>query len=242
MSFDFRTLALQAVNVLILIWLLQRFFWRPVAAIIEQRRAAASSMLEDAAKRQEEVAAAQAGIETVRQGFAQERTALLAAAQGEAEAIHKAAETQAAAAVREMEEMTRAHLAAEQEAARISLRREAAELAVEIAGRLVARLDGPELRGAFLEGSVQEIAALPGDVRHGIGALTVTTAKALSREEQAACAARLRAALGEAAEIGFVADPALLGGLEVQGGNLRLSNSWRVDLARIREGLSHEHG
>ena len=80
MSIDFGTLALQAVNVLILIWLLQRFFWRPVAAIIAQRRAAAQAMLDDAAKRQAEAEAQMAGIEQVRAGFAQERAAILAAA------------------------------------------------------------------------------------------------------------------------------------------------------------------
>ena len=39
MTIDWWTLGIQTVNVVILIWLLGRFFWRPVAAMIEQRRA-----------------------------------------------------------------------------------------------------------------------------------------------------------------------------------------------------------
>ena len=35
MSIDWVTLGLQAVNVAILIWILARFFWRPLAAMIE---------------------------------------------------------------------------------------------------------------------------------------------------------------------------------------------------------------
>ena len=39
MTIDWWTLGIQTVNVVILVWLLGRFFWRPVAAMIEQRRA-----------------------------------------------------------------------------------------------------------------------------------------------------------------------------------------------------------
>ena len=40
MTIDWWTLGIQTVNVVILVWLLGHFFWRPVAAMIEQRRAA----------------------------------------------------------------------------------------------------------------------------------------------------------------------------------------------------------
>ena len=43
MTIDWWTLGLQTINVLILIWLLAHFFWRPVAGMIEQRRAAAQT-------------------------------------------------------------------------------------------------------------------------------------------------------------------------------------------------------
>ena len=45
MTIDWWTLGIQTVNVVILVWLLQRFFWRPVAAMIEQRRATAQTAL-----------------------------------------------------------------------------------------------------------------------------------------------------------------------------------------------------
>ncbi len=38
MTIDWWTLALQAANVLILVWLLARFFWKPVAGMIAERR------------------------------------------------------------------------------------------------------------------------------------------------------------------------------------------------------------
>src|SRR5664279_5826326 len=90
MTIDWWTLGIQTVNVIILIWLLERFFWRPVAAIIEQRRASAQGILEEAeAKRSEEIAAL-AEIERTRAGFAREREAILAAAHETAEKARSA--------------------------------------------------------------------------------------------------------------------------------------------------------
>ena len=48
MTFDWWTLGLQTVNILILVWLLQRFFWTPIADI---DRTAARNRKEDARRR-----------------------------------------------------------------------------------------------------------------------------------------------------------------------------------------------
>ena len=49
MRIDWTTLALQTINVLVLVWLLARFLFRPVMTIIAERRAAAEKLLADAA-------------------------------------------------------------------------------------------------------------------------------------------------------------------------------------------------
>jgi F-type H+-transporting ATPase subunit b len=48
MRIDWWTLALQTVNVLILIWILGRFFFRPVADIVARRQEEANRLLSDA--------------------------------------------------------------------------------------------------------------------------------------------------------------------------------------------------
>src|SRR5476649_1142588 len=85
MTIDWWTLGFQTVNVVILVWLLKRFFWRPVAAMIEQRRAAAQKDLAEAEAKRSQAATALAEIEQTRAGFAKEREAILAAAHDEAE-------------------------------------------------------------------------------------------------------------------------------------------------------------
>jgi F0F1-type ATP synthase membrane subunit b/b' len=85
MLIDWWTLGLQSVNVAVLVWLLGRYFWRPVASMIEQRRAAAQQAFADAQAKRSEAAAALAEIEKARAGLAREREAILAVARESAE-------------------------------------------------------------------------------------------------------------------------------------------------------------
>ena len=48
MSFDWWTFGLQVINFLVLVWLLQRFLYKPVRRIIEQRRELAGKALSEA--------------------------------------------------------------------------------------------------------------------------------------------------------------------------------------------------
>ncbi|MFZ2871513.1 MAG: F0F1 ATP synthase subunit alpha, partial [Zavarzinia sp.] len=77
MTIDWWTLGLQAVNVTVLIWLMARFFWRPLAAIIEARQTAAATILTEAEARRAEAAAEAAKIAEARAGIAAERDAIL---------------------------------------------------------------------------------------------------------------------------------------------------------------------
>src|ERR1700735_508658 len=85
MTLSWWTLCIQTVNVVILIWLLGRFFWRPVAAIIEQRRATAQRIVAEANAKRSEATAALAEIERTRAGFARERETIVTEAHQTAE-------------------------------------------------------------------------------------------------------------------------------------------------------------
>ena len=152
MTIDWWTLGLQTVNVLILVWLLGRFFWRPVAAMIEQRRAAAQQTAGRGGGQAREAAAALAEIEQharrlrpgargdprrgAREPPKRTRAALLAEAAKEAAALRS--------------EPRRRRSTREREAAEKAWAERASRLAVDIAERLAARLDGPAVRDAFL--------------------------------------------------------------------------------------------
>ncbi|VTZ22487.1 ATP synthase subunit b [Methylocella tundrae] len=245
MTIDWWTLGLQTINVLILVWLLGRFFWRPVAAIIEQRRAAAQQILAEAEAKCNEASAALADIEKTRAGFAQERETVLAAAHEEGER-ERGARLQAAATEAESQQAAaRAAMQKEQALAEKAFADRASRLAVEIAGRLVARLDGAAPRAAFLDWLLKEIRDLPDATRQAVAADGVTleaiSAAPLDPTDEERYRKLIAEALGAQPRIVFKADPGLIAGLELRGPQLVVNNSWRSDLDRILADLTHDN-
>lgn len=244
MTIDWWTLGLQTVNVAILVWLLKRFFWHPVAAAIAQRGAETARQLAEAAATRDTAAAALADIAQTRAGFAAERDTLLAEARAAAERAAAARLDQAARDAAGLQDAARQEAARAQAEAEASWTDRASRLAVDIAGHLAARLDGPAVRDAFLRWLVEGIRALPAPVRASVaepGArLSAITAAPLDPAAQEACRAAIRAAFAAAPDIDFAADPALIAGIELQGAQFSIANSWRADLARILARLAHD--
>jgi len=245
MSIDWRTLALQTVNILILVWLLQKFFWRPVAAMIQQRRETATSLLSEAEQKRREAAAGLAEIAKIRTGFGAEREAILSAAQAQAAQLLASGAADAGKAALAMEEAARSRLESERAAAETAWRMRAAQLAVDIAGRLAARLDGAQVRPIFLDWLLREIEALPASVRHSVAtgdaAVEAITASPLDTAEQERTARLIAQAFGGKPKFVFKADPALIAGIELRSHTLLMRNSWRADLEKILEGIVHDH-
>jgi F-type H+-transporting ATPase subunit b len=244
MTIDWWTLGLQTVNVAVLVWLLGRFFWRPMADMIEQRRVAAQRTLADAQAKRDEAAAALADIENTRAGFDRERQAILAAARESAEQARAAILAGAAKEAAVLERAATAALAQEREAAAKAWTERASRLAVEIAQRLAARLNGPAVREAFLDWLLKELQKLPAPARRAMTADDVTlkaaSATPLEPADQERYRARIGEALGAQPRIAFNTDPALIAGLELRGPHLVVSNSWRADLTEILADITHD--
>ena len=242
MTIDWWTLGLQTVNVAILIWLLGKFFWRPVAGMIEDRRAAAQTLLADAEHNRQEAATALAQIVQTRAGLGQERDAILAAAQATADQAHTARLAQAERDAAALVAASRVAMAKEQAAASEAWPERSNHLAIAIAGRLAARLDGSAIRGAFLNWLLAAIQALPTAARQAAAgqSLDAVSAAPLPPAEQEQHRNAIAAAFGVLPRITFKVDPELIAGLELQGPHFTLRNSWQADLARIHAGLGHD--
>jgi F-type H+-transporting ATPase subunit b len=238
MTIDWWTLGLQAANVLILVWLLARFFWKPVADMIASRRDAIAKSLAQAEASRTDAAAQQAAIAQTRAGFAAEREAVLAAAHDEAEKARAAQLAKAGEEIEALRRNARAALAKERQAAEEKWRRAAGELAVQIAMRLVGRLDDATLRRAFFDDLLRSITSLPEVQRQGIaaGGLDLVTAWPLTAAEATDFGGTLAASLGCGVPR-LAADPALIAGFELRSPHLVVSNSWKTDLDRIGEEL-----
>jgi len=239
MHIDWWTLALQAINVLILVWILARFFYRPVSAIIEQRRAAAARVLADAAAMRAAAEAEKADIQATRDGFAAERDRLLSAARKEIESERTVMLAQASERMEALRSQNVVLLARERAAMERAVVDRAGELAVQIAQRLLERLPPAAALAAFFDALTEQIAALPVKSRELLaaaaadGTLAVTTANALNEVEQGQCRMAIQTALGREPKISFLADTRLIAGVELSAGALVLKNTWANDLVQI---------
>lgn len=248
MKFSWWTFALQAVNFVILVWLLRRFLFKPVTAIVARRKEElARGMAEVSAEKQtalilqRDLQAQRAGIEVERQKALEEQRSQIAAerkriideARAEAEKIHNQATMQ----------LTEERTAATQE-----LFSRTIELAVKLAERMLRELALSSTEHAFLMRALDYLDHLSPQERDtlvaqlGANSLVVKTAYQLDASEQAQWRERLGKRIGAAVSIEFDTDPALIAGAEIVFPSAILRFNWRDSLATAaREINRHEH-
>ncbi len=234
MQFDWVTFGFQIVNVLVLLAILRRFLFRPVADMVARRQADITAAQDAADAARARAAELQADGRAAVQGATDARADLLAAAQ--AEATRQGAGLIADARVRADAIVQEAR----KDAARVivdaqgdTLRR-ARDLAETIAARALSALPAPPTAEGFAHRLAQELAAMPGDRR---GAMLGGADLRLI--------APARPAPGELAPLEPLGldrapidlDPALIAGLDLLSAAGRVRNSLAHDLDRISEAL-----
>lgn len=244
MTIDWWTLGLQTVNVLILVWLLGRFLFRPVAKIIAERQAAAHAALDEAEMARNAAEAERQAAEAERAQVASARAGLLAEAREAAEAEKARLLDAARAEADKARTETREELARLREADRQAMVDEAGALAADIAARLFARLPDSARIDGFVDGLIAALAELPDSTRAAIGQggrVQLSAARPLTEAERAALEARLAEVLNRKVTLDIRRDPGLIAGLELDAPHAIVRNHFRADLDRIkREVLSHD--
>ena len=240
MTIDFWGLGLQAINVMVLVWLLSRVFWRPVAAAITKRQTVATTVTEAAAAAQAKADAALAEVTKARDSIAAERTATLDSARAEAEAKAKAALTEARTTAEMVLAAAKKAAAQDAETAHAENATQASDLALTIATRLLARLESPNVQAAFLAQLVEMISRMSDSDRASLidapqGIEVVSPCD--PGDDKASIEKAVRKALGGVPVLRFVTDPALIGGLELRSPHFVLHNSWKADLEVVQKAI-----
>lgn len=239
MTFDWVSFGFQLVNVIVLLAILQRFLFKPVAAMIARRRDETDAALKaaQAAKTEAEAAAsrADAQAEASRTG----RQEILSKAREDAEAQRNTLIQQA--------HTEAAKIVAEGQAARERDDRRAEEKLVERARDLASAIAkrALEAQPATFKGYVDRLAdtlsALPVAERNALlrgGGLTIVSATVLSPEERQTVLATLEPFH---VQVETTEDPALISGLELRSQSGVLRNSLLHDLERITEAMHDEY-
>ncbi len=247
MTFDWWTLALQAINFLILVWILHRFLYKPVTNVIERRRQEIEAAQTEADKCRlaaEEVAVqCQARLDEVDE----ERRATLRDTRARIEDERRRVLVEARREADDLVAEARKQIAAERADALAALRDNAASLAVTLSESLLARTSHLAVTEAALERLDGHLAAMTAEeVRRLVGApakaaVTVTTAPALSPDGEREWRQRLARRLGGEVTIAFAADEDLIAGARIGFPFATLDFSWQGALAATKDVLvEHE--
>ena len=237
MTLDWWGLGLQAINVLILVWLLSRVFWHPVAGAITRRQEAAEAMLDESKTIRAKADAALAEVAEARTGIAAERDAILAEAKAAADTVAKAARKDAQTKADTLLAAARTAIDRDRNTARKENAATAAELSVEIAARLLGKVNTPAVQAAFLAQLIEAVAGMSDSDRTALiasaGDIEIITATDPEGAERAEIEQAVKDALGGAPSFRLVTEPDLIAGLELRSAHFVLHNSWRADLENI---------
>lgn len=238
MTIDWWTLGLQAANLLILMWLLSRVFWRPVAGAIAKRKETVQATLDAAKTAQAKADAALVEVTKTRKGIAAERNSILNAAKEEADAASKAMLAQAQEKIGKNTAAAQLALARDTEILRKKMATQAAELSIEIAEKLLKSLNASTVQTAFLDALVTGVKNMPPKDRTTLtdstDGINLVSAADLEDADKETITKAITQALGTKQDIRFATDPDLIAGLEIHTPHFILHNSWQSDLARIQ--------
>lgn len=239
MTIDWTSLALQTINVLVLLWLLQRFLYRPVLAVLEQRQAEVGERLAKSEAARLEAEAAKTAIAAEHASLAAQREQRLAQIQAEAEAARAARMQDVAAQSARLLDEARQQIDRERAEAESQLREHAATLATDFAARILKRVPAGVLTRAYLEDLATQSQALQA---LGAAELRVVSATPLAEDEAAAIQARLGPLLGEhPRQWRFEVDESLIAGLALHADDSVIAHSLAQDLERLKAAaLEHE--
>lgn len=247
MHVDWWTIALQTINFAILVWLLNRFLYKPVLRMIDARRAEIDRQYADARASEDKAKTQLARLESERAGIAAEREATLKNAAQQAQEASRACLAKANSDAKSLLESTRARLSAEREQAFQQARHLAIDLGSEFAQKLLAEVPVQVRAEAWLDRIDRYLHDLPaGECDKLIrqldnhAALVVVTAAPLPQTTTLTWRKRLLDTLGDGVAIRFESDAQLVAGAELRFPTAVLHFSWRNALAALRSKVDND--
>ena len=245
MLIDWFTVGAQALNFLVLVFLMRRFLYHPVLAAIDARERRIKAELDEAAAKRVEAARERETYEHNNSAFAQERTALLDRATEAAEAEGKRLRAQARAQVDAARARWHAALTREQQALNDALTRQTRTEVFAIARKALTELATVSLEVAMSAAFVGRVRAMSPGARDGFkaalaaadGPTLVRSAFALPAEQQAEIQRALNETFSADVPLRFSAAPDLISGIEISAHGQKLAWSIADYLSSLEQGV-----
>lgn len=223
MLIDWFTVAAQALNFLILVWLLKRFLYKPILHAIDAREKRIAQALADADAKKAEARQERDEFQHKNEEFDRQRAALLRQATDEAKAQRASLLDSARQESDDLRTKRREALRSEQQGLSKALSRRAREEVFAIARRALTDLAGTTLEGRMTDVFLRRLRELDDGERTALkaafgktsGPLIVRTAFVLPPENCGAIETAVREMLGTEKAVQFVTAPDQVSGIEL---------------------------
>ncbi|HNQ92565.1 MAG TPA: F0F1 ATP synthase subunit delta [Alphaproteobacteria bacterium] len=247
MHLDLTTFILELINFAVLVWILNRFLFRPVMAVMDKRRADIRNELEEAKRLRDEADGMCAQYEGRLEDWNKEKDAAYAELSKELSAERE----KGMAAVRTTAEEEAQRIAAAEEKKRSDWQRAIEQRALQqggvFAAKFLERMAGPELDEKMTEIFLSDLGGWTDDRRNDLvsaaksmgGAVTVTTARQLDDAVKYEFEKTLAQNLGTELAFAYEQDPSVLSGLRISVGPWVIKADIASELAFFTNGTSH---
>lgn len=232
MEFNVSTFALEIVNFLILLWILQRLFYQPLLNIIAQRKQLITESLQSAQSLQAQAVQEREALQQQLRQLEQQKQAAYDALQQEIEHERQARRTQLQAEFDSERQKLSLALNRELQEQQRQLEQQAVANGAQFASLLLQQAVTPELEHKLCTLVLQRLQTLPSSA-HATKALNVkiTSAFPLPAALQQQLQQHLRTLIPGTIECQFQQNPALLAGIQIDLGHWVLDANLQHELA-----------
>jgi F-type H+-transporting ATPase subunit b len=246
MLIDWFTVGAQALNFIILVWLLKRYLYGPILDAVDAREKRIAAELADADKKKAEAQKERDEFQRRNEAFDQQRAALLGKATEEAKAERQRLLDDARKAADALSARRQETLQSDVHGLNQAIRRRTQQEVFAIARKALTELAGAGLEEKMTEVFNQRLRALDGKAKESLGSAIRTAAAPLLVRSAFDLPEAQRAAIQKAINESFSADvhvryetsPDLISGIELSTDGQKVAWSIAEYLSSLEKGVS----
>ncbi len=246
MLIDWFTVGAQALNFLVLVWLLKRFLYKPILNAVDMREKLIAAELADAAAKTAEAKKESDTFQRKNETFDQQRAALLSKATSEAAAERQRLLDEARKAAAALSVKRHDALRADVQTLYAAIRRRTQQEVFAIARKALTDLAGASLEDRMAAVFTQRLLAIDGKAKAGLAeAIKTSSEPAIIRsafdlpvDQRSAIQKALHEAFSANLKVRFETSADLVGGVELSAGGQKISWSIADYLGSLEKGVA----
>jgi len=245
MIINWFTIVAQALNFLILLWLMKRFLYKPILHAIDERDKLIAARLAEADEKKVQAQKEREDFRKKNEEFDRQRAELMEKAAGEAEAERKRLLEEARKAADALSASRQESLKSEARKLNQSIRRRTIQEVFAITRKTLKDLAGTDLEERLGEMFANRLRDMDGPAKEGLaGAIKKASVPVLVRsafdlpaKQQAAIQTLLKETFSDKVQVSFKTSPDLVSGIELTANGHKVA--WSIDdyLSALEKGV-----